>query len=169
MLRNFIVHILILVLFVILQAVLFGNMHLSSLQLIPTVFILAILLLPFEFPNWLILIIAFFSGLALDIFNDTLGVNTASVTLMAYVRPFILSTLAPYDGYENGTLPRLSYYGFPWVIKYNLMSVFVFSFAYYFLISFSFTYFLQDLLKIFLGSLYTLIIVLLMQFAFFKK
>ncbi len=169
MLRNFIIHIGILVLFVFIQAFLFDNMKLSQLQLQPFVFLLAILILPFELPKWFVLVLAFFAGLSIDIINDTLGVNAAAVSFMAYLRPVFLDALSPYDGYENGTSPRLDYYGFVWVLKYTVFSVFTFSIAYYFLVSFSFDYFFNDLLKIFFGSIYSVVLIVIIQFAFFRK
>ncbi len=169
MLRNLIIHLALLLVFIFLQAFMFDNMKLSSLQIYPFVYVAIILMLPFETPKWLLLLTGFFSGLLLDIFNDTLGVNTAAATLLAYVRPFTLSVLSPYDGYENGTLPRVGYYGTPWYLKYISMNVFVFAAAFYLLVSFSFNYFASDLLKIFFGSIYTIVIILLIQFAFFLK
>ncbi|MEG1910268.1 MAG: rod shape-determining protein MreD, partial [Bacteroidales bacterium] len=50
------------------------------------IYILFILLLPHQTPNWLLLLLAFFSGLSVDIFTGMLGLQAAAATFMAFLR-----------------------------------------------------------------------------------
>ncbi|PLX03584.1 MAG: rod shape-determining protein MreD, partial [Marinilabiliales bacterium] len=97
----------------------------------PYLFILFIILLPFETPNWLLLVIAFILGISIDIFNNSPGIQTAATLAMAYARPFLLKVISPRDGYEPGTFPRLYYYGFSWFFKYSVFMVLIHHFTYF--------------------------------------
>ncbi len=169
MLRRLGGHILIGFVIILFQALVFDNMFISQLHIIPFVFIIFILLLPFDTPNWALLIIAFLSGLILDIFNDTGGIYIGAILFSAFIRPSVLNSLAPYDGYELSSLPRLSFYGWRWLIKYTLIISLSYNLAFYFLDSFSFHFILQDLLKTLIGTIYTTILILITEWAFFRK
>ncbi len=56
----------------------------------PYIYILFILMLPFDINRIYILFIGFLLGISIDFFNDTGGVHAASTLLIAYLRPFIL-------------------------------------------------------------------------------
>ncbi|MFZ4059415.1 MAG: rod shape-determining protein MreD, partial [Ferruginibacter sp.] len=64
-------------LLILLQVLVFNNMHLNG-YINPYVYVLFILLLPFETPQWLLLISAFLLGFGVDLFSDTMGMHTAA-------------------------------------------------------------------------------------------
>ena len=108
---------------VLVQVFIFNNIEYSN-WVIPYIYILFILLLPFETPKWALLLSGFFLGLIIDIFSETLGMHAAATTFMAYLRPVSLSIFSPRDGYESGSFPRIHYYGFYWFIKYSAVLIF---------------------------------------------
>jgi hypothetical protein len=65
--------------------------------IIPYIYYLFILWLPFSVNRFWLLIIGFITGLTLDYFTGQIGVHTAACVLIAYVRPFIISVLTPKD------------------------------------------------------------------------
>jgi hypothetical protein len=67
---------------------------------IPVLYYLFILWLPFSLNRLSLLLIAFVTGLTLDYFTQTPGLHAAACVLIAYVRPFIISILIPKDTAE---------------------------------------------------------------------
>ncbi|NJM14140.1 MAG: rod shape-determining protein MreD [Bacteroidales bacterium] len=108
------------ILFVLLQVYVFNNIQFSGL-INPYFYILFVLLLPFETPKWLLLISSFLLGLSIDFLSHTPGMHAFACVIMAYLRPFVLSVLAPREGYSQGSLPRIGFYGFSWFLKYTLI------------------------------------------------
>lgn len=147
----------------LLQAAVLNNATFTSIGLLPHLYVIGIILMPFTLSGWVLLIIAFVSGLTLDLFTDNYGVNTSALTFLAFMRPTVLKFLAPYDGYETGTRPDVSHYGFSWFIPYALTLVFGFQIIYNILDVFSFQHFGITVLRILGSSVYTLVLILLHQ------
>lgn len=62
---------------------------------IPMIYPLFILLLPFETPVWLLLIIGMVTGLTVDSLMNTGGMHAAAAILIAYLRTNALAALLP--------------------------------------------------------------------------
>ena len=114
------------------QVLIMDNVMISG-YMIPYVYLLFILLMPFETPQWVLLLSGFFLGLGIDLLENTPGLHTAATVLIAFVRPYLLSLLAPRDGYETDTFPRIHFYGFSWFLKYTLIIVVIHHFALFYL------------------------------------
>ncbi|MFN8257659.1 MAG: rod shape-determining protein MreD [Bacteroidales bacterium] len=153
----------------ILQVLIFNNIGITSWKIVPAFFILIILLMPFETPGWLLLILSFILGLIIDIFTDTIGLNSFSCVLIAFLRPLVLSSMSPRGGYDAGTFPRVHYMGLAWFIRYSAILIFVHQFAYYFLDDFGFGNFWRDLLKILIGTFFTALLIIVSQFLVYRK
>jgi rod shape-determining protein MreD len=154
---------------VLLQVFIFNNIEITSIGIIPAFFVLYIVLLPFETPNWMVLVMAFFIGLIIDIFSDTMGLNTAATVFVAFVRPVVLKSLSPRDGYEVGTFPRVHYMGISWFLKYSVVIVFVHQFLFYLLEDFTFAHFGNMLLRILIGTFISLLLIVVSQFIIYRK
>jgi hypothetical protein len=68
--------------------------------IIPYLYYLYILWLPFNISRGGLSLLGFSFGLTLDFFTKTPGLHAAACTLIAYVRPFIISLLMPKEAYE---------------------------------------------------------------------
>ena len=66
----------------------------------PFLYVLFILMLPIRIPRLFLLVIAFATGLCVDLFSNTAGMHAAACVLMAYFRPGWLKIIAPRDGYD---------------------------------------------------------------------
>ncbi len=163
------INILRFVILLLIQALILNNIQLTSLGISPHLYILFILLLPFEVPPWGALLLSFFMGLLVDIFDDTLGLNTSASVLAAYFRPYILQIIAPRDGYESGTNPNISYFGFAWFLKYSGLIIFFHQFIYYLVDMFTFIDFHITILKILIGTIFTTLIILISQYFLHAK
>jgi rod shape-determining protein MreD len=133
------------------------------------VYVLFILLLPFETPGWLLLVSAFLLGFSLDLFMDTPGIHASASVFMAFLRPVVLRRFAPRDGYETGTLPRLPYYGLEWFIKYTVLLVAAHHLFLFTVDVFRFSEFHLVLVRTFFSTLLTTVFILLSQFFIYRR
>ena len=153
---------------VLFQVLVMDNVMLNG-YMVPYVYLLFILLMPFETPRWIVLISGFMLGLGIDLFEHTPGMHTAATVLLAFVRPYILSLLAPRDGYEPETFPRVHFYGFTWFLKYTLLMVLVHHLALFYLEVFQLQNFLSTLSRVILSSILSASSIVLSQFFVFRK
>jgi len=68
--------------------------------IVPYIYYLFILWLPFSIPRFWLLVIGFLTGLSLDYFTQTPGLHAAACVLIAYIRPFMINMLLPKDTSE---------------------------------------------------------------------
>ncbi len=153
---------------VLIQVLVLNNIQLSG-YINPYIYVLFILLLPFETPSWLLLISGFFLGLTIDLFMNTLGLHAAATVFLAFLRPYVLNLFAPRDGYEAGTFPRILYYGTGWFLKYAAVLILFHHLALFFLEVFRFSDFFLTLFRALLSSVFSIILVVLSQFVMFRK
>jgi rod shape-determining protein MreD len=154
---------LIFILLLLLQVLLFNNVQFSG-YVNPYVYIMFILLLPFEIPAWLLLIISFFTGLIIDLFSGTPGMHTSATVLAGFVRPFILRIISPRDGYESGADPSMLIYGFRWFLIYTSIIVIIHHTALFYLEVFRFADFFRTLLRVLLSSLFSITFIVLLEY-----
>lgn len=136
---------------------------------IPYLYILFILLLPFGIPNWLLFFLAFTTGLTIDVFYDTLGLNAAACTFMAFIRILYISITVQRDGFDNEPEPSLGIMGFRWFIFYSIILTLAHHFILFTFETFSFNEFGYTLLRVFLSSIFTVSLILISEFAFYRK
>jgi len=153
---------------VLFQVLVMDNVMINGFM-IPYIYLLFILLMPFETPRWLQLLAGFGLGLTLDLFSNTLGMHTAATVLAAFARSYMLDLLAPRDGYEPDSFPRIHYYGFYWFLKYTLVIVFIHHFALFYLEVFQLKEFLSTLLRVILSSILSASTIVLSQYFVFRK
>lgn len=135
----------------------------------PYLYILFILLLPFDTPKWLLLISAFILGLVIDIFMHTMGMNIAATLLVAWVRPGLIRALSAGKEIEPGMKPGVRDFGFGWFFWYALVLTFLHHLSLFYLEIFKFTHFFQTLIKVLISTAFTVIIIILSQYLFYWK
>ncbi len=86
--------------FILLQVYVLDNVPALHRFIIPVIYFLFILWLPFSISRFWLLVIGFFTGLSYDYFTVTPGLHTAACVLIAYFRPFIVNILIPKDTSE---------------------------------------------------------------------
>lgn len=86
--------------FIVVQVYVLDKLPPLHRFVIPILYYLFILWLPFSLNRLSLLLIAFVTGLTLDYFTQTPGLHAAACVLIAYVRPFIISILMPKDTAE---------------------------------------------------------------------
>jgi hypothetical protein len=151
-----------------LQVFLFDNMVLFGTAFC-FIYIGFILLLPLEISTVLLIIVGFLTGLSIDVFYNSLGVNAASATLIAYLRPYWLSSVTPTSGYEDVRIPSLRVMGFSWFITYALPLIFLHHLALFFIEAGELYHFWLILKKAFFSSLFTFTILVIGQNLFYNR
>lgn len=132
-------------------------------------YLLGILLLPTSIQSFPLMLIAFFMGLAIDVFYETIGMHAAASTLMAFLRPFWLKVTSPSGGYDEIEEPSLSELGLGRFISYSFPLIFIFSVAFFIADQWGTGSFFGVINKSILSSIFTLLLVILVQLLFFKK
>jgi rod shape-determining protein MreD len=153
---------------ILIQVWVLNNIQFSG-YINPYMYILFILLLPFETPGWIVILSSFFLGLSVDMFTDTLGMHASASVLIGFLRKHILQSISPRDGYEPGTLPRIYYYGFAWFFKYSLILIVIHHLFLFSVEVFSFHAYYYVLLRTVLSSMFTLLFIILSQYIIFRK
>lgn len=131
-------------------------------------YVLFVMLLPYEFPRALQLVLSFALGLCLDAFTDTYGIHASALTLVAFVRPAILNMLASKDEYEFRSRPILPVMGFSWYFSYTFLMTFVHHFWVYLIDDFRFTHLHITLLKTVCSVFFTTLLIFLVQYIFYQ-
>ncbi len=130
----------------------------------PFIYPLIILLLPFETPRWLEMVLAFFLGLLIDIYANTIGFHAAASVWLAFIRRGIMQLNAPAGGYEPEQKPVMAIMGFNWSIIYIGLGVLLHHLVLFFIEASSFEYVLSTLAKIGVSTLVSVFLMMLYQF-----
>jgi hypothetical protein len=152
---------------VFLQVFILENINLRG-YINPYLYIYFILLLPFETPGWLLLISSFVLGFSIDTFLGTLGIHTASSVLMAFSRPLVIKAIPSRKDFEPGMKPSISDLGFLWFFSYSLILILIHHLALFYIEVFRFTDFFNTFLRVVISSFFTLLLVIIAQYLFFK-
>ena len=86
--------------FIVVQVYVLDKLPPLHRFVIPILYYLFILWLPFALSRFSLLLISFVTGLTLDYFTQTPGLHASACVLIAYVRPFVISILIPKDTAE---------------------------------------------------------------------
>lgn len=125
-----------------------------------------LLLLPVETnPLWLMLV-GFGMGLFIDMFYDSVGIHAFASVAVMYLRNFWLARVTPQGGYDNGAIPGIAADGLQWFVIYALPLVFVHNALLFFIEAGGFQYLGHTLLKIIFSTLYTMLVILIVQYLF---
>ena len=153
---------------VFLQVFLLKNFTLYNIST-PYLYIMFILLLPFEIPNVLLFALAFIMGITIDAFYDTPGLHAAACVVLALVRVLFISITVQKDGFDNEPEPTLSMMGFRWFFTYALILTLVHHFFLFNLEVFRFSEIPYTLSRFVLSSIFTVFLMLLSGFLFFRR
>ncbi len=157
------------VVLIVLQVLIINNINIGAWGITPFFFILFILLLPFNTPNWVLIVTAFLLGIVVDVFSDTLGLNASAAVMMAFARPLVLNAISLRETYDTAMYPKVHYFGLEWFLKYSLSLTFIHQLMYYLVDAWSFSAIFIVLMKAILGTLITTIFIVLSQFLIFRK
>lgn len=153
---------------VLIQVFVFNNMNLGG-YMNPYIYVLFILLLPVDISKSLLLVLAFFLGLTIDYFGNTLGLHASATLLMVFARPAVLNLFFSNIEFNPGEEPSLTRLKFGGFFRYVFTLVFIHHFTLFMLEVFSFDNFLYTLYRIMLSTLLTMLLIFISMLLFSKK
>lgn len=89
-----------LAIFIVVQVYILNKIPPLHRFIIPYLYFLFLLWLPFTTSRFNLLLIGFITGLSLDYFKMTPGLHTSACLLIAFVRPYIINILIPKETTE---------------------------------------------------------------------
>lgn len=157
------------VLLLLLQVLVLNQIIIHSL-VNPYIYMLFILLLPFNLPRPAVQLLGLLFGLSLDMFMDTMGIHAAACVFIAYLRPFILNVLSPQGGFEvTQKTPSITSMGTSQFAIYVSILVLLHNIVYFSLEVFSFNNPFYLLLKILVSTAASLALILIYELLFFAR
>ncbi len=148
---------------ILFQVLILNNIQLGG-YLNPYLYVLFILMLPFETPKGLLLLLAFLLGISVDMFSNTLGMHAMACVLLAFFRPHIVTYISPRGGYDFGAEPTVKDMGFNWYLSYTGILILAHHILLFNLEVFRLTEFFSTLYRTLLSSLFTLVLVLITHY-----
>jgi rod shape-determining protein MreD len=132
-------------------------------------YIIFILLLPVETNNLVLMLAGFLLGFTIDVFYDSLGMHALALVAVSYLRNYWLGVITPQGGYDLGMPPTISSYGLQWFLVYTIPLIFIHHFILFFVEIAGFTLFWFTMLKVMASLLFTLTLVLILQYLTVSK
>jgi hypothetical protein len=157
---------LILIQILVIDQISFGSLN---AYISPIIIGTGIIILPAGWPSNRLLLIAFFVGILLDSFHNTLGINTSALLLLAFLRPLVLKIVSPREGFESFVEPTVLNLKIGKYAIYASILFLCYHLTYFFLESLNSDTVLIILLKTLLSTIAALFLSLLYQYLTIKK
>ena len=156
--------------FILIQVYVLNKIPHLQQFVIPYLYYLFILWLPFSVSRIGLLIIGFLTGMELDFFTMTPGLHAAACILLAYCRPFVINILTPKDPTEfNDREPSPRAMGWtPYLVYVLILTLFHHSYL-TFLQWLSFGTFLQFLIKIVATTAISMLLIITTELLFPRR
>ncbi|MDD3744112.1 MAG: hypothetical protein PHX54_10865, partial [Lentimicrobiaceae bacterium] len=135
----------------------------------PALYLLFILLLPFEVPGWLLLIASFSLGFCIDIFSHSIGLHAAASVFVAFIRPGVIKLVGKPAEYEANMKPGIADMGFRWFFMYALLIVLAHQFLFFSLEAFRFQETIYVLIRTLASTAITLLFIITTEYIFMRK
>ncbi|NID11499.1 hypothetical protein [Fibrivirga algicola] len=127
-------------------------------------YVACILLMPNDFSQTWLLLLAFATGVIVDTFYNTLGIHAAATVLMAYVRPLVIRVQMNQRIQEARLVFTLQELGFADFFKYVFVLVFIHHSALFLIEAGSISLLLPTALRTIASALFTTLSITLIQF-----
>jgi hypothetical protein len=158
------------VLFIFIQVFVLFNIRPLHQFIVPYLYYLYILWLPFNTPRLGLTLTGFVFGLTLDYFTKTPGLHAAPCTLIAYLRPFLVNLLIPQQGADqNYRSPSVTSMGWAPYSTYAVILTVIHHSYLVFLEWLQFGSFLFFVVKVLGTTAISLLLILLTELLFARK
>ncbi|MFP4691532.1 MAG: rod shape-determining protein MreD [Bacteroidales bacterium] len=145
---------------VLLQVLILNNVYLGG-YINPQVYVLFILVLPFNIRGWHLLLLAFLQGLVIDVFEDSLAIHAASTVMVAFARPFVLKLLTGKQPDDVGDAPSFRTLGTMTLFVYSLILIFLHHLVLFVMETFYFRDFTETMVRVVFSTALSLLFVLI--------
>lgn len=159
---------LLFVVLILLQVLIFNHVQFGG-YINPYVYLLFIMLLPIDIRGGTLLVLAFLTGLTVDMFLDSLGMHAAATLCMAFVRPAVIRLISVRSDFEPGTVPTISSQGLRWIITYSILLILTHHVVLFFLEIFRFNEFFSTMGRILMSTMFSFMFVIIGYFILGKS
>ncbi|TVQ08211.1 MAG: rod shape-determining protein MreD [Bacteroidetes bacterium] len=143
-----------------IQVVILNHIYFGG-YITPHIYPLFILLLPFDIKGWVLLVAAFFSGLGVDMFSDSMGMHASASVFMAFMRPAIIRLISIKTDFDPGAEPRIENNGLGWILLYTVLLLFLHHLALFVIEVFRFDEIPQILFRTLLSTGFSLVVIMI--------
>lgn len=168
MIKDFGKYVIMFFVLILVQVLILNNIQISG-YINPYIYILFVLLLPFNIPGYFLLGFSFLLGITIDIFGNTPGIHAGATVLLGFIRPAIAQLVSTRELIEKGPTPTMKILGMANFIKYIVIAVLIHHLVLFFAETFSFGDFFETLLRWLISSIFSILIILGSQFIIFKN
>lgn len=124
------------VVILLVQVLVLNHIHLFGYAT-PLLYVYMVMLFKRSCPRWVVLLASFAMGAIVDIFSNTSGIATVSLTLLGFLRPYILMPLISREA-EEELEPTMQSLGMGRYFYYTLMMVGIYCLVFFTLEAFCF-------------------------------
>ena len=154
--------------FLSLQLLIFNNIKFLG-YINPQVYIIFLLLLPLEIKKWVQYLIAFFTGLLIDMFFQTFGIHAIASLLIIFIRPhfvFLLNGFKTTDGIFK-PLPGIK--DLKWIALYVGTLAFIHQLTVTMIETFNMKEFFYIIWITLVNTFFTTIIIICIEYLFYSE
>jgi hypothetical protein len=149
----------------VVQVLVFDNLG-FGIYIHPYIYVLFVLLLPFDTPKWRLLIDGFLIGIAVDIFNGTPGLNAGATVFLAFMRPYIIGITSRKSDLDGKNAPTVTEMGLQWFAVYAFLLILLHNLVLFWLEAFSIKLFGLVIAETLLSAPVTLLLLILIIYIF---
>ncbi|HRE51334.1 MAG TPA: rod shape-determining protein MreD [Flavitalea sp.] len=158
------------ILFILVQVFVLFQVKPLHQFIVPYLYFLYILWLPFNTPRAGLALVGFAFGLSLDYFTKTPGLHAAACTLIAYLRPFLINILIRQEGAElNYRSPSITSMGLTPYATYIFILTFIHNGYLVFLEWLDFGTFSYFIGKVLATTGVSMLLIFVVELLFFRK
>lgn len=154
--------------YIVIQIIVVRNLVLFDVAFC-YVYIAFILLLPIELGVMSAMLLAFGSGLLVDVFYNTLGIHAAASVFIMFIRQRWLVFLTPRGGYDIGVAATPQALGLRWFVTYAFPLVLIHHSLIFFIEVATLQLFSYTLAKIFASAIFTLLMIVVIQYILYSS
>ncbi len=122
--------------------------------------------IPYDTKREILLLLGFLIGFVVDSFYNTWGIQSAACVFIAFIRPFVIKVLTPKNAGEENEIRDMGFLRFA---LYALILTFLHHSIIFFIEVAHFKYFFSTVVKIFFSTIFTLVIIIIIQYLSPKK
>lgn len=156
------------VLLVLIQVLLLNHIEFSGF-INPMLYVMFLLMLPFEMGIVAGLLAGFITGITIDYFSNTMGVHAATCVFIMYIRPRFIKIFAPRDGFEPEAQPNINTMGNVLFLYYTILLVLIHHFILFYIEVFRWDEFFYTLLRVLLTTVFTVLVIMIAQYLMYQR
>lgn len=145
----------------LVQVLVFNHIHLFNCAT-PLLYVYMPMLFSRNNSHWVVLLLSFFMGMAIDVFQNTPGVAMATMTFIGLIQPLILGVFMQQDS-EADIVPSMRTLGVAKFSYYSFIITFLYCLVFFTLETFTFFNWLQWLETVGASTLLTYILILVLE------